>query len=328
MLAQRNNFIDEHVFNKLAALRIEPSDLCDDAEFLRRAFLDTIGMLPTPDGSAGVPGRPAAGQTRRLIDALAGAAGVRRLLGAVPGRPVPEPQGARPRRARHQGRARLPRLAAQAGGRQSAVGRIGPRRADRPGHTTDNPAVGYFIVTVGETRGRAVRGRRLGGPGVSGHAHRLRPVPQPPAGTLHAGRLLPFRRLLLAHQAATARTQSRGRRVLRVAAARRQAGQEPGRRDQPRTGQFLKPAAARPLGHAASSPSDDPRVSPGGVDDRSEERSLQRRDGQPHLAAFPRRRPGRAGGRPARHQPAHQPRPVASPEPGIRRAPVTISAST
>ena len=37
------------MFTKLAALRIEPSDLCDDAEFLRRAFLDTIGILPTPD---------------------------------------------------------------------------------------------------------------------------------------------------------------------------------------------------------------------------------------------------------------------------------------
>jgi hypothetical protein len=45
----RNNFIDDHVFAKLAALRIEPSDLSSDAEFLRRAFLDTIGVLPTPD---------------------------------------------------------------------------------------------------------------------------------------------------------------------------------------------------------------------------------------------------------------------------------------
>ncbi|HZT83112.1 MAG TPA: DUF1549 domain-containing protein, partial [Gemmataceae bacterium] len=45
--AGKNNFIDDHVFAKLAALRIEPSDLCEDATFLRRAFLDTIGTLPT-----------------------------------------------------------------------------------------------------------------------------------------------------------------------------------------------------------------------------------------------------------------------------------------
>jgi hypothetical protein len=48
-LAQRNNFIDEHVFNKLAALRIPPAELCSDSAFLRRASLDTIGALPTPD---------------------------------------------------------------------------------------------------------------------------------------------------------------------------------------------------------------------------------------------------------------------------------------
>ncbi len=47
--AAKNNFIDEHVFNKLAALRIPPSELCSDDEFLRRAFLDTLGVMPTPD---------------------------------------------------------------------------------------------------------------------------------------------------------------------------------------------------------------------------------------------------------------------------------------
>ena len=46
--AVKNNAIDDHVFAKLAALRIDPSDLAGDAEFLRLAFLDTIGTLPTP----------------------------------------------------------------------------------------------------------------------------------------------------------------------------------------------------------------------------------------------------------------------------------------
>lgn len=43
------NLIDEQVLAKLRALRMPPSPLCSDAEFLRRATLDTIGMLPTPD---------------------------------------------------------------------------------------------------------------------------------------------------------------------------------------------------------------------------------------------------------------------------------------
>ena len=46
--ASRNNFVDDSVNTKLKALRIEPSELSDDAEFVRRAFLDTIGTLPTP----------------------------------------------------------------------------------------------------------------------------------------------------------------------------------------------------------------------------------------------------------------------------------------
>src|SRR5262249_19675389 len=42
-----NNFIDHHVFLKLRKLNIVPSDLADDAEFLRRVYLDVIGTLPT-----------------------------------------------------------------------------------------------------------------------------------------------------------------------------------------------------------------------------------------------------------------------------------------
>jgi len=42
------NFVDKLVWNKLERLGIRPSDLADDATFLRRAHLDVIGMLPTP----------------------------------------------------------------------------------------------------------------------------------------------------------------------------------------------------------------------------------------------------------------------------------------
>jgi hypothetical protein len=43
------NFIDRAVFAKLKRLNIVPSDLADDATFLRRVTIDTIGTLPTPD---------------------------------------------------------------------------------------------------------------------------------------------------------------------------------------------------------------------------------------------------------------------------------------
>lgn len=45
----RQNFIDEHVWQKLQSLGITPSPPCDDAKYLRRVHLDIIGRLPTPD---------------------------------------------------------------------------------------------------------------------------------------------------------------------------------------------------------------------------------------------------------------------------------------
>ena len=42
----RNNFIDELVLKKLELLKLQPSATCSDAEFVRRAYLDTCGILP------------------------------------------------------------------------------------------------------------------------------------------------------------------------------------------------------------------------------------------------------------------------------------------
>jgi hypothetical protein len=44
--ARRANFIDDLVLRKLELLRIAPSGPCTDAEFVRRAYLDTCGILP------------------------------------------------------------------------------------------------------------------------------------------------------------------------------------------------------------------------------------------------------------------------------------------
>jgi hypothetical protein len=44
-----HNYIDTLVHAKLKKLRIEPSELCDDATFIRRLYLDVLGMLPPPD---------------------------------------------------------------------------------------------------------------------------------------------------------------------------------------------------------------------------------------------------------------------------------------
>jgi hypothetical protein len=44
-----NNYVDTHVHNKLKKLRIIPSPVCTDEEFLRRVSIDVIGNLPTTE---------------------------------------------------------------------------------------------------------------------------------------------------------------------------------------------------------------------------------------------------------------------------------------
>src|SRR5207247_3485191 len=46
---QRNNFIDDLVLAKLKALNIAPSAPASDSAFIRRAYLDAAGILPTAE---------------------------------------------------------------------------------------------------------------------------------------------------------------------------------------------------------------------------------------------------------------------------------------
>lgn len=43
------NYIDRHIHAKLKQLHMAPSELCSDSVFLRRVYLDTIGVLPSVD---------------------------------------------------------------------------------------------------------------------------------------------------------------------------------------------------------------------------------------------------------------------------------------
>ena len=44
----RKNFIDEHIFGRIERDKIPHSPLAGDEEFLRRAYVDAVGFLPTP----------------------------------------------------------------------------------------------------------------------------------------------------------------------------------------------------------------------------------------------------------------------------------------
>ncbi|MFM1903656.1 MAG: hypothetical protein RLZZ440_1556, partial [Planctomycetota bacterium] len=62
--------IDELVATKLKSLRIEPSPVCDDETFLRRACLDLVGLLPTPEERAAFLADTAPDKRARLVDQL------------------------------------------------------------------------------------------------------------------------------------------------------------------------------------------------------------------------------------------------------------------
>src|SRR5262249_19543697 len=68
--ASRKNYIDDLVLRKLENLRISPSEGSTDNEFIRRAFLDATGTLPTPSEVEAFIGDKANNKRARLIDSL------------------------------------------------------------------------------------------------------------------------------------------------------------------------------------------------------------------------------------------------------------------
>jgi len=64
------NLVDKAVFAKLKLMTIQPSDLCSDEDFMRRAFLDVCGLLPTPAEAAAFTTDKAADKRAKLINSL------------------------------------------------------------------------------------------------------------------------------------------------------------------------------------------------------------------------------------------------------------------
>ena len=64
------NFIDDSVFLKLNQLRMNPSDVCDDATFVRRSFLDLLGVVPSAVEARDFVRDQRLDKRQRLIDEL------------------------------------------------------------------------------------------------------------------------------------------------------------------------------------------------------------------------------------------------------------------
>ncbi|MBO13503.1 MAG: cell surface protein [Planctomycetaceae bacterium] len=66
------NRVDELIHRKLRKLKVIPSPLCDDSTFLRRVYLDTIGLLPQPAEYERFVSDKRPDKRKRLVDELLG----------------------------------------------------------------------------------------------------------------------------------------------------------------------------------------------------------------------------------------------------------------
>jgi hypothetical protein len=68
--AARHNYIDDAILKHLQILHIPPSPQTSDVEFIRRAYLDAAGILPSPSETENFLKDPSADKRNRLIDEL------------------------------------------------------------------------------------------------------------------------------------------------------------------------------------------------------------------------------------------------------------------
>ncbi len=64
------NFIDEHIDRQLVRLNLPASPVCSETEFVRRVYVDTIGMLPSVEETSRFLADPGADKRDRLIEEL------------------------------------------------------------------------------------------------------------------------------------------------------------------------------------------------------------------------------------------------------------------
>src|SRR3989454_1382204 len=68
----RKNFIDEYIFGRMERDKIPHAPLAGDEEFLRRAYLDATGLLPTADQVRAFLSNTDPDKRDKLIDSLIG----------------------------------------------------------------------------------------------------------------------------------------------------------------------------------------------------------------------------------------------------------------
>jgi Protein of unknown function (DUF1549)/Protein of unknown function (DUF1553) len=254
-----NNFVDAHVLAKLKELRIEPSDLCGDDEFIRRLFLDACGILPTTEEVTAFVADRDPQKRAKIIDAVLARQEFTDYwalqLGDLFQNRKERDHDVRGTKGVRQFHDWLRK--------QVAANRPWDELArdvlTATGPTTESPAVGYFVVTVGEQRhgenseapesvAQALLGTRIGC--ARCHNHPLERYTQDDFYHFAAF----FSRIKLERK-----DPKTGPTVLSVGHPDQNQIARPVGVSQPRTGQFMKP---QPLDRTdlPVKPADDPRA--------------------------------------------------------------------
>lgn len=262
--AVRNNVIDEHVFNKLAVLRIEPSELSDDAEFCRRVFLDAIGTLPQPTEVRRFLTDNAPDKRAKLIDSLLDRPEfvdywTLFLADLFQNRRERERdvRGTKGVRSFHT-------WLRQQVAKNRPWDELARDVLTATGSPADQPAVGYFVVTIGEARepeksdvpdavAQAFLGTRIGC--AKCHNHPLERYTQDDYYHFAAF----FSRTKLDRPRGPLMMNMGGPTTLKVETPNPRANDQPVGVRQPRTGEFMAP---QPLDRASThvEPGEDPRA--------------------------------------------------------------------
>ncbi|MCC6798145.1 MAG: DUF1549 domain-containing protein [Candidatus Hydrogenedentes bacterium] len=64
------NYVDDFIFDKLKKLRVLPAATCDDQTFIRRAYMDILGILPTAEETRAFLADTAADKRTKMVDTL------------------------------------------------------------------------------------------------------------------------------------------------------------------------------------------------------------------------------------------------------------------
>ncbi|HEV3437324.1 MAG TPA: DUF1549 domain-containing protein [Gemmata sp.] len=254
-----NNFVDTHVLAKLKELHIEPSDLCSDEEFIRRVFLDTCGILPTAREVTEFVANRDRDKRAKLVDVVLARPEFTDYWALQLGDLFQnrkerdhDVRGVKGVRQFHEWLRR--QVAANRPWDEIARGVL-----TATGETTASPAIGYFIVTVGEQRqgenseapesvAQAFLGTRIGC--ARCHNHPLERYTQDDFYHFAAY----FSRIKLERK-----DSKMGPTILKVGHPDQNQNQNPVGVNQPRTGTFMKP---QPLDRSSNEvkPTDDPRA--------------------------------------------------------------------